>query len=137
MNSYNLIALFLPNLRSRGWFMRTLFILAAVLLSFGFAWAETGFDEKYERDYNIFNPVNQYAPDNPLNPAQAYAPDNPFNPTNQYDPGNPVNPTNRYAPNNPFNPTNQYNPDNPLNPANRYNPTTPFAPLNQPPSGNR
>jgi hypothetical protein len=20
-------------------------------------WAETGFDEKYERDYNIFNPI--------------------------------------------------------------------------------
>jgi len=43
--------------------MRTLFILAAVLLSFGFAWAEMGFDEKYGRDYNIFNPANQYAPD--------------------------------------------------------------------------
>ncbi len=49
--------------------MRTLFILAAVLLSFGFAWAEMGFDEKYERDYNIFNPANQYAPDNPPEPC--------------------------------------------------------------------
>ena len=130
------IALLFP-IFVQGCFMRTLFILAAVLLSFDFAWAEMGFDEKYERDYNIFNPANRYATDNPLNPAQAYAPDNPFNPTNQYDPGNPVNPTNRYAPNNPFNPTNQYNPDNPLNPAHRYNPTTPFAPLNQPPSDNR
>ena len=73
--------------------MRTLFILAMVFLSFDLAWAETGFDEKYERDYNIFNPANRYLPDNPLNPAQTYAPDNPFNPTNQYDPGNPVNPT--------------------------------------------
>ncbi len=108
-------------------------ILAVVLFSFGMAWAETGFDEKYERDYNIFNPANRYAQDNPLNPAQAYAPDNPFNPSNQFDPGNPVNPTNRYAPNNPFNPANQYNPDNPLNPANGYNPATPFLPLNQAP----
>ncbi len=24
------------------------------------AFAEPGFDEKYERDYNIFNPINQY-----------------------------------------------------------------------------
>jgi hypothetical protein len=54
--------------------------------------AEPGFSEKYERDYNIFNPANRYQPDNPLNPAQAYAPDNPFNPANRYDPGNPVNP---------------------------------------------
>ena len=72
------IALLFP-IFVQGCFMRTLFILAAVLLSFSFAWAETGFDEKYERDYNIFNPANQYAPDNPLNPAQTYAPDNPFN----------------------------------------------------------
>ena len=110
-----------------------LLILALVPLSFGMAWAETGFDKKYERDYNIFNPANRYAQDNPLNPAQAYAPDNLFNPTNQFDLGNPVNPTNRYAPNNPFNPANQYNPDNPLNHANRYNPATPFLPLNQAP----
>ncbi len=32
------------------------------------ALADPGFDEKYERDYNIFNPIKQYQPDNPLNP---------------------------------------------------------------------
>jgi len=69
--------------------------------------ADPGFDEKYERDYNIFNPANRY------------------------DPGNPVNPANQYSPDNPFNPANQYNPQNPLNPANRYNPNTPFEPLNR------
>ncbi|MGH9549163.1 MAG: hypothetical protein ACRD3W_07310, partial [Terriglobales bacterium] len=30
--------------------------------------AEFDFDEKYHRDYNIFNPIDQYRPDNPLNP---------------------------------------------------------------------
>ena len=25
--------------------------------------ADPGFDEKYERDYNIFNPINQYRPE--------------------------------------------------------------------------
>ncbi len=34
------------------------------------AFADPGFDEKYERDYNIFNPASKYAPDNPLNPAR-------------------------------------------------------------------
>ena len=53
---------------------------------------ESGFDEKYERDYNIFNPANRYTLDNPLNQAQTYAPDNLFNPANRYDPRNPVNP---------------------------------------------
>jgi len=67
--------------------------------------AEPGFDEKYERDYNIFNPANQYQPDNPLNPANKCYPDSAFNPANRFDPGNPVN---------------------------RYNPSTPFAPLNRP-----
>ena len=33
--------------------------------------AEPGFDEKYERDFNIFNPINQYQPTNPLNPINA------------------------------------------------------------------
>ena len=42
--------------------------------------AEPGFDEKYERDFNIFNPINQYQPTNPLNPINAYDPANPFNP---------------------------------------------------------
>lgn len=69
--------------------------------------AEFGFDEKYERDYNIFNPANKFALDNPLNPAQAYAPDNPFNPANRFDPGSPVNPANQYSPNSPINPANQ------------------------------
>ncbi len=27
------------------------------------AFADPGFDEKYERDYNIFNPINQYRSD--------------------------------------------------------------------------
>jgi hypothetical protein len=45
--------------------------------------AEFGFDEKYERDYNIFNPANKYAPDNPLNPANRYNPSTPFAPLNK------------------------------------------------------
>lgn len=92
-------------------------------------YADTGFDSRYERDYNIFNPVTQYQPDNPLNSVNAYDPNSAFNPVNRYDPGNPENPINRYNPNNPFNPVNQYHPDNPLNPANKYNPDVPFAPL--------
>jgi hypothetical protein len=91
--------------------------------------AEMGFDQRYERDYNIFNPAAQYQADNPLNPANTYSPDSAFNPANRYDPGNPANPVNKYSPNNPFNPANQYHPDNPLNPANKYNPNVPFAPL--------
>jgi hypothetical protein len=63
--------------------MPMFFILPALLLSFGMASAEMGFDEKYERDYNIFNPANLYALDNPFNPAQTFAPDNPFNPANR------------------------------------------------------
>jgi len=81
--------------------------------------AEMGFDQRYERDYNIFNPAAQYQADNPLNPANTYSPDSAFNPVNRYDPGNPENPINRYNLNNPFNPVNQYHPDNPLNPANK------------------
>ena len=93
--------------------------------------AEMGFDQRYERDYNIFNPAAQYQADNPLNPANTYSPDSAFNPVNRYDPGNPENPVNRYNLNNPFNPVNQYHPDNPLNPANKYNPDVPFAPLDE------
>jgi hypothetical protein len=104
--------------------------LVFLLLSATVGWADMGFDDKYERDYNIFNPINQYRPGNPLNPA--YSPDNPFNPVNRYDPGNPANPINQYNPNNPFNPVNRYNPENPLNPVNKYNPTVPFAPLGGP-----
>lgn len=105
-------------------------VMAALLLTtVTIAQAEPGFDPRYERDYNIFNPTNLYAPDNPLNPINKFDPDSAFNPVNRYDPGNPVNPTNRYNSNNPFNPVNEFSPDNPLNPANRYNPNTPFAPL--------
>jgi hypothetical protein len=72
------------------------------------AFAEQGFDPKYERDYNIiFNPINRYQPDNPLNPINAYDPKNPLNPINQYDPGNPANPIHQYNPSNPYNPLNQ------------------------------
>ena len=104
-------------------------ILLIVFLGAGSAGAETGFDSKYERDYNIFNPATQYQADNPLNPVNKYDPDSAFNPVNRYDPGNPANPINQYSPSNPFNPVNQYHPDNPLNPANKYNPNVPFAPL--------
>jgi len=52
-------------------------ILLAIAVS---ANGETGFDPKYERDYNIFNPVNKYAPDNPLNPANQYNTQTPFEP---------------------------------------------------------
>ncbi len=30
---------------------------------------EPGFAEKYQRDYNIFNPINELRPNNPLNPS--------------------------------------------------------------------
>jgi len=93
------------------------------------AYSEQGFDPKYERDYNIFNPANRYRPDNPLNPVDRFDPNNPFNPVNRFDPNNPANPVNEFNPNNPFNPTNQYNLNNPLNPTNRFNPQTPFEPL--------
>jgi hypothetical protein len=105
--------------------------LLPLLFSVTPAFAEQGFDPKYERDYNIFNPINQYRPDNPLNPINSVDPKNPFNPINSVDPGNPANPINRINPNNPFNPINEVNPNNPLNPINRYNPNTPFEPLNR------
>lgn len=59
--------------------MRALTLAATVIV---LAWstvgsADQGFGEKYERDYNIFNPTNQYLLDNPLNPA------NQFNPTSR------------------------------------------------------
>ena len=50
-----------------------------LLASASVSLAEPGFDEKYQRDFNIFNPINQYQPANPFNPANAYSPDNPFN----------------------------------------------------------
>jgi len=52
-------------------------LLLFFLLNASPAWAEPGFSEKYERDYNIFNPINQYRPDNPLNPINAVDPTNP------------------------------------------------------------
>jgi hypothetical protein len=106
-------------------------IVTLIMLRATASWADMGFDEKYERDYNIFNPTNRYQPDNPLNPAQAYSPNNPFNPVNRYDPGNPANPINRFNPNNPSNPINRYRPENLLNPVNTYNPAVPFAPLDR------
>ncbi|CAE6768249.1 hypothetical protein [Nitrospira defluvii] len=99
------------------------------LVSIETSGAESGSDEKYQRDFNIFNPLNQYQPANPLNPINAYDPANPFNPINQYDPDNPANPINQFNPNNPFNPINRYRPENPLNPISEFNPTVPFAPL--------
>ena len=57
--------------------------------------ADMGFDQRYERDYNIFNPTTQYQPDNPLNPINAYDPNsafNPLNPANKYNPGVPFAP---------------------------------------------
>ena len=51
------------------------------------ALAEPGFDEKYERDYNIFNPANRYATDNPLNPANRYDLGTPVNSADQYNHG--------------------------------------------------
>jgi hypothetical protein len=59
------------------------------------AYAESGFSETYERDDNIFNPLNQYRPDNP---------DNPLNPINSVDPNNPRDPINRYNPDTRFKP---------------------------------
>ena len=80
---------------------------------------EPGFSEQYERDYNIFHPINQYRADNPLSPINAYDPKNPLNPISQYDPGHPPNPSNQFNPSNPYNSLNQYHPKNPLNPMNR------------------
>ena len=91
--------------------------LFLLLVISGAGWAEPGFDEKYQRDFNIFNPIN------------ASDPANPFNPINRFDPGNPANPINQFNPNNPFNPVNRYRPENPLNPINEFNPTVPFTPL--------
>ena len=71
------------------------FISVTVMILFGIpvAKAEAGFDPRYERDYNIFNPANRYAPDNPLNPANGYDPTSFLNPSNLYDPGNPTSTT--------------------------------------------
>jgi hypothetical protein len=67
-----------------------LLVVGVVLLTQSWCFAQEGFDLKYERDYNIFNPINQYRPDNPLNPINSVDPKNPFNLINQFDPGNPA-----------------------------------------------
>ena len=76
--------------------MRSSRLLAALLLSASAsaatAWAEPGFDEKYQRDFNIFNPINQFNPNNPFNPINRYRPENPLNPINQYNPNTPFTP---------------------------------------------
>ena len=82
-----------------------IWVAMTLLIGTTTAYADMGFDPRYEREYNIFNPVNKYQPDNPLNPV------------------------NKYNPNNPFNPINEYHPDNPLNPVNKHNSSVPFAPL--------
>jgi hypothetical protein len=60
------------------------------ILSVTPALAEPCFSEKYERDYHIYNPLNQYRPDNPLNLITK----NPFN-LNEYNPHTPFQPLNR------------------------------------------
>lgn len=50
------------------------------------AYAEFGFDETYERNYDIFNPLNQCRPGNPLNPINSDEPNNPLDPINRYNP---------------------------------------------------
>ena len=63
-----------------------------LLASTSTAWAEPGFDEKYQRDFNIFNPINQFNPNNPFNPINRYRPENPLNPINKYNPNTPFAP---------------------------------------------
>jgi len=46
--------------------------LRLFLLGTAPAWAEPGFSEKYECDYNIFNPLNQYRPDNSRTPINEF-----------------------------------------------------------------
>lgn len=89
--------------------------LLLIVLCAAPASAGPGFSEKYERDYNIFTPTNQFRFDNPLSPAQAYSPNNPFSPMNRFDAGNPANPLNRFSSNNPFHPS-EHNPRRPVNP---------------------
>jgi hypothetical protein len=94
--------------------MRIVTAMIVVLSVGGLVWAENSFDQRYERDYNIFHPMNESRLDNPANPI------------NRGDLRNPVNPINRFNLDNPLNPINQSRPDNPLNPINRENPRTPF-----------
>ena len=41
-------------------------------------------------DYNIFNPINQLRPDNPLIPINSVDSRNPFNPINEFKPNDPL-----------------------------------------------
>ena len=59
--------------------MWMIWLLGFLLLSTPVS-ADPGFDSKYERDYNIFNPINEVNPNNPLNPINRYNPDTPFQP---------------------------------------------------------
>lgn len=54
-------------MRNAIWAAMTLFLGATV------AYADMGFDERYERHYNIFNPVNRYDSGNPVNPVNKCA----------------------------------------------------------------
>jgi len=74
--------------------MRVVFLLLP-LFSAATVFAESGFESKYERDYNIFNPASRYAPNNPFNPANQYNSDNPLNPANRYNPSTPFAPLNQ------------------------------------------
>lgn len=60
--------------------MNLLALTGLLLLTVTQAWGEIGFDEQYERDDHIFNPINQSRPDNPLNPINQYNPNMPNQP---------------------------------------------------------
>ena len=60
--------------------------LIGVILVASPAYAGFCFDEKYERGYTIFNPLNQYRPDNPLNPINSVDPNNSLDPINRLHP---------------------------------------------------
>ena len=48
-------------------------LLLLLLFSVTPALGNSGFSEKCERDYIIFNPLNQYRTDNPMNRSRCYA----------------------------------------------------------------
>src|SRR5215467_12465577 len=62
-------------------------ILLAIAVS---ANGETGFDPKYERDNNIFNPANKFNPNDPLYPVNPNKPNNPFKPNESVQPSDTV-----------------------------------------------
>jgi hypothetical protein len=64
----------------RGRILPSVMLVGLFMLLPESATAQTGFDPKYERDYNIFNPMNRYAPDNPLNPINRFDPDKDVDP---------------------------------------------------------